>query len=188
MAFPRSGTVDTQTSSGTKDFILATLSAIQSTNIAANDHLKFDTIQVQRGGASSGAGAAGGGAISLDTTTTYSNSNGAASLGRFSLQGGKVYKLTLNPGYFLFSGATGVITLRWNDVSGTPANIGNPLNTYALTTATNDGVNGSFVAMFAPGGSSQDLFLVEARITAVTALTSIGDTTKGLPVALVETY
>ena len=188
MAFPRSGTVDTQTYSGTKDFFLATLSATQSANVGANDHLKFDTIQMQRGGASSGAGAASGGSVLLDTATTYSNSDGAASLGRFSLQGGKVYKLTLDPGYFLFSGATGVITLSWADVTGTAATIGNPLNIYTQADASQDGVAGSLTAMFAPGGSSGNLFLVEARITAVTALTSIGNTAKGLPIALVETY
>jgi hypothetical protein len=184
MAFPRSGTVDTQTFSGTKDFVAAHSSALQNSNISANDHLKLDTVDVARGGLSSGAGAASGGAVILDTTTTYSNTDGAASLGRFSLKAGKTYKLTCHPGYFLFSGATGVITLQWYDVGGAAAAIGQPLNVYVATDASNDGATGSLVAFFQPGTDT----LVEVRIAAVTALTSIGNTAKGLPVALVETY
>lgn len=188
MAFPRSGTVDTQTYSGTKDFILAHSSATQSSNISANDHLKFDTIDAARGGAASSTGAVSGGSVRLDTITSYSNSNGAASLGRLSLQGGKTYKLDGSPGYCLFSGNTGVITFQWFDVTGTPAAIGQPQNLYAQTDASHEGAFGDLVAIFQPGGSSQDLFLVELRITAVTALTSIGDTAKGLPQFLVETF
>jgi len=177
MAFPRSGTVDTQTLSGTKDFVLARNGATQSTNIAANDHVKFDTVDMSRGSS-----------IVLDTTTTYSNSNGAASLGRFSLQGGKVYKLTSSIGYVLGSGATGLLSVRWTDVTGAPVAIGSLSNNYVMTDATNETGDGNLFTMFAPGGSSQDIFLVELRIITATALTSFGDPTKGAIVAMVETY
>lgn len=185
MSFPRSGTVDTQTYSGTKDFVFAHSSALQNSNIGANDHLKFDTIDVIRGGV--GQGAAQGGAVQLDTTTTYANTQGAASVGRFTLQGGKTYKLSFDPGYVLFSGATGVITFQFFDATNAVA-IGQPLNVFTLTDAGNEIATGSLTAMFQPGGSSQDLTLVEVRITAVTALTSIGNTAKGLPTVLVETF
>lgn len=189
MAFPRSGTVDTQTFSGTKDLVLAHSSAVQNANIGVGDHLKFDTIDYQRGAVvTTSAGAASGGSVKLDTTTTYSNANGAASLGRFSLQGGKVYKLDAAIGYALFSGATGVVTLQFFDVTGTPAAIGQPMNIYTVTDAGNENTSGDLLAIYAPGGSSQDLALVEVRITAVTALTSIGDPAKGVPTILVETY
>lgn len=189
MSFPRSGTVDTQTYSGTKDFVLAHSSALQNSNIAANDHFKLDTVDFQRGGATSAsAGAASGGSITLDTTTTYSNTVGAASLGRFTLQGGKVYRLEFSPGYVLFSGATGVLTYQWFDVtSGSGTAISQPQNVYTVTDAGHEAGMGDSIAIYAPGGSSQDRFLVEVQITAVTALTSIGNTAKGLPTAFVET-
>src|SRR5438445_1202270 len=103
MAFPRSGTVDTQTFSGTKDFVFAHSSALQSTNIAANDHLKLDTVDFSRPSVAQLTGALGGASVSLDTTTAYSNTDGAASLGRFTVRGGKLYKLECSPGYALFS-------------------------------------------------------------------------------------
>jgi len=188
MAFPRSGTVDTSTYSGTKDFVFAHAGAVQSANVAANDHLKLDTVDVSRGAAGSGAGAAGGGSVFLDTTTTYSNSNGAASLGRFTLQGGKIYKLSLASVYALFSGATGVLDLQWFDVTGTPAAIGTILRVLPVTQTSNDNATGNLETMFAPGGAAADTKLVEVRIITATALTSIGDPVKGAPTALVETY
>lgn len=189
MAFPRSGTVDTQTFSGTKDFILAHSSALQNANISANDHLKLDTIDASRGGGQvSVAGAASGGSISLDTTTAYSNSNGAASLGRFSVRGGKVYRLEAGPGYILASGATGVVTFQWFDVTAAPVAIGQPQSFFVQTDAGHEIGTGDMLAIYSPGGGQNDIFLIELRITGVTALTSVGDTAKGLPYALVETY
>lgn len=187
MTLIKGGTVDTQTFSGVKEFVLARSSALQNSNIGANDHLKLDTTDFQRGGSSGAAGV--GVAVKLDGTTTYSNTSGAASLGRFSLAGGKLYKLTCSPGYFLFSGNTGVITLQWFDVTAAAGvAIGQPLNIFAATDASHENADGVLMAMFAPGGGQNDISLVEVQITAVTALTSIGNTSKGVPVALVETY
>src|SRR6266581_6482955 len=98
MAFPRSGTVDTQTFSGTKDFIFARLATTQSTNVGAADHLKFDTVDFSRPSVTQVTGALGGAAISLDTSTAYVNTSGAAAIGRFSVRGGKLYKLECSPG------------------------------------------------------------------------------------------
>src|SRR2546421_7436197 len=161
MAFPRSGTVDTQTFSGTKDFVFARSSVAQSTNVAANDHLKFDTIDFSRGGQASVAGAAGGGAVSLDTTTAYSNTDGAASLGRFTVRGGKLYKLECSPGYVVWSGPTGILQLQWFDVTGAAAAVGQPLQLVPVTQTVAELGNGDLWTMYNPGGGQNDLFLLE---------------------------
>lgn len=190
MSFPRSGTVDTQTFSGTKDFIMARSSALQNSNISAADHLKFDTVDFSRPLSTVVTGALGGGAISLDTTTAFSATSGAASLGRFSVRGGKVYKLHATPGYVLFSGATGLLTVQWFDVTAAAGvAVGQPGSVYTQTDASHDGSSGARVeAIYAPGGGQNDVFLLEVQITVATAVTSIGNTSKGIPVALVETY
>lgn len=189
MGFPRSGTVDTQTFSGTKDFVMARSSALQNSNIAAADHLKLDTIDFSRPSVANTPGSAS--AVSLDTATAYVNTVGAASLGRFSLRGGKVYKLTAAPGYVLFSGATGLLTLQFFDVTtlGSPVAIGQPGSVYTQADASQDGHSGAFLqAMYNAGGGQNDVFLVEVQITVATAVTSIGNVAKGMPTALVETY
>lgn len=191
MAFPRSGTVDTQTISGTKDFVFARASALQNSNIAAADHLKIETVDFARGGVgdSLGVGAKAGGSVSLDTTTAYAATVAVASLGRFSVRGGKLYKLTASPGYVLFSGATGLLTVQWFDMTTVATAVGQPGSVYAQTDATADGSSGGLLqAMYNPGGGQNDIFLLEVQITVATAVTSIGNTAKGMPVALVETY
>jgi len=190
MAFPRSGTVDTQTFSGTKDFVFAHSSALQGANIGVGDHLKIDTVDFSRPSVAQLTGALGGASVLLDTTTAYVNTIGAASVGRFSVRGGKLYKLECSPGYALFSGATGALTLQWFDVTtlGSPVAIGQPLQLLSLTDAGNEVTNGDLWTMYQPGGGQNDIFLVEVQITAVTALTSIGNTAKGLPTVLIETY
>jgi hypothetical protein len=190
MAFPRSGTVDTQTFSGTKDFIFGHSSVTQSANLGVGDHLKFDTVDFSRPSVGQVTGALGGAAVSLDTTTTYVNTNGTASIGRFSVRGGKLYKLECSPGYVLFSGATGLLTLQWFDMTSltTPAAVGQPGSIYAMTDASNDGSQGDLWTFYQPGGGQNDIFLLEVQITVATALTSIGNTAKGLPTVLVETY
>ena len=186
MAFPRSGTVDTSTYSGTKDLVAAKNSATQTTNLAAGDHLKLDTIDFARPAVTGGAGALGGGAVRLDTTTAYSSSNGAASLGRFTLQGGKVYRLECQMGESLST--AGSVQIQWADVTAAPVLLGSPAIVYSATFATAEGSSGGCVAFYAPGGSAGDLFLVEVRITAVAGTpTAIGDPTKGAMYAVVET-
>jgi hypothetical protein len=190
MAFPRSGTVDTQTFSGTKDFVFARSSATQSTNIAVGDHLKLDTVDFSRPSVAQVTGALGGSAISLDTTTTYTNTVGAASLGRFSLRGGKLYKLECSPGYVLETAAGSLVTLQWFDVTtlGSPAAIGQPLTILNLADTAFENSTGDLWTMYSPGGGQNDIFLVEVQIIAVTTLISIGAANKGFPTILVETY
>lgn len=186
MAFPRSGTVDTQTYSGTKDFIACKNSATQAANLAAGDHLKLDTIDFARPAVSGGAGASGGAAVRLDTATTYSSSNGAASVGRFTLQGGKVYRLYCGMGEILAT--AGSVQIQWADVTSTPVLLGTPAIVYSATFATGEGSSGECLAVYAPGGSAQDTVLVEVRIVAVAGTpTSIGDPAKAGMYAIVET-
>lgn len=71
-------------SSTSPAFLSATLVTPQTTNIAAADHIKFDTV-----GATDSSGS-----IVLDTTTTYSNSTNTASIGRVTLQPNLTYILS----------------------------------------------------------------------------------------------
>jgi hypothetical protein len=187
MAFPRSGTVDTQTFSGTKDFIQARLHAAQSSNIGAGDHVKFDSIDYQRGGGlnTTVTGAASGGAVSLDTSTAYVTTLNVTTIGRFGLRGGKVYRLTVNPGHVTFSGATGALQYEWYDTTGNAVIGVATAQVLALTDATNEGQGGSLSVFFAPGGGQQDISYVELRIVAATALTSLDADTWHV---CVETY
>ena len=188
MAFPRSGTVDTQTFSGTKDFVFARSSVAQTTNIAANDHLKFDTVDFSRPSVAQLTGALGGSAVSLDTSTAYSNTDGAASIGRFTVRGGKLYKLECSPGYIVWSGPTGLLTFQWFDVTGVAAAIGQPLQVLPVTQTVAEIGNGDLWTMYNPGGGQNDLFLLEVRLLAPTALTQVGIAAKGFPTVMVETY
>lgn len=186
MAFPRSGTVDTQTYSGTKDFVACKNSATQAANLGAGDHLKLDTVDFSRPAVTGSAGALGGGSVKLDTTTAYVNTNGAASLGRFTLQGGKVYRLECSIGEVLAT--AGSVQIQWADVTAAPVLLGSPAIVYSATFATGEGSSGSCVAIYAPGGSAADSFLVEVRIVAVAGSpSSIGDPAKAAMYAIVET-
>jgi len=190
MAFPRSGTVDTQTFSGTKDFVFARSSVLQNANIGVGDHLKFDTVDFSRPSVAQLTGALGGSAVSLDTTTAYVNTVGAASLGRFTVRGGKLYKLECSPGYALLTAAGSLVTYQWFDVTtlGSPAAIGQPLTFLPLTDAGHENSSGDLWTMYNPGGGQNDLFLIEVQIIAVTTLISIGAANKGFPTVMVETY
>jgi hypothetical protein len=189
MSFPRSGTVDTQTFSGTKDFIFARMSALQNANIGSADHLKFDTIDFSRPLVAQTPGSSG--AVSLDTSTAYANTLGAPSIGRFSVKGGKLYKLKCDPRYALYSGAIGLVALQWVDVTvlGAQVVLGTPMQFSPVSSAVNEYNAGGLETFYNPGGGQNDLFLLEVQIIgAPTALTQIGSATKGLATALVETF
>ena len=159
MPFPNSGGVNLATRSGVNEFVFAKLDALQNSNIGANDHVKWDLVVASRGGA-----------VVLDTTTAYSNSTGAASIGRFTLKAGLTYKLMAALPYLLGSGATGLIDLQWFDATLAAALPGTMQSALVATTATNDIGGGLAVAVFSP---AQDT-LVELRIITATALTQLG--------------
>ena len=74
----------------TVDFVTAYLGANQlQAQLGPLDHLKFDTVM--------------GGNIQLDTSTAYATTNGVASVGRFQLTAGKIYKLEASVGQAGFS-------------------------------------------------------------------------------------
>lgn len=173
MPAPNSGSVDSQNPSGVKEFVFAKLATQQSTNIGAGDHLKLDTVIASRGGA-----------VRLDTSTAYSNSAGAASIGRFTLKAGRTYRLTASIPYVLGSGATGLLAVQWYDATLSANLPGSMAAALVATTATNDIGGGTAEAVFTPGRDT----LVEVRIITATALSQIGTTGAREPTVLVETF
>lgn len=172
MPVKNAGVVNTSTRSGVNEFVFAELNTQQTTNIAANDHVKLDTVVASRGSA-----------VTLDTSTTYSNVAGAASIGRFTLKAGLTYKLRAAIPYALGSGATGLLQVAFYDATGSALIPGVPQTMLVATTATNDIGGGIAEAIFQPGVDS----LVELRIITATALSQIGTTGARMPFVSVET-
>lgn len=159
MPTPNTGVVNTGTKSGVTEYVFAKLDTLQNANIAANDHVKFDTVLASRGTS-----------VVLDTTTAFSAATGAASIGRFTLKANIAYKLSAALPYILGSGATGLLDVQWFDATLNAALPGTIASALVATTATNDIGGGAAVAVFTP---TQDT-LVELRLITVTALTQIG--------------
>lgn len=172
MPFPNAGQVNTSTKEGVNGYMLAKMATQQTTNIAAGDHLKVETIVAFRGGD-----------IALDTTTAYVTTAAAASIGRFTLKAGKTYYLRASIPYLLGSGATGLLDACFYDATGSANIAGSFLSMLVATTATNDIGGGVAEAVFTPTQDS----LVELRIITATALTQIGATTNRNPVIWIET-
>lgn len=163
MPTANSGAVNTAVATGVTPYLLAQLATQQSANIAANDHIKWDTVLAVRGATY----------IALDTTTAYVTTTGAASVGRVTLKAGLTYYMRATVGYVLFSGATGVVDLQFYDATAGAAIATSSIGTlFTATDASNDGSTGVIEAVFTPG---QDT-LVELRINSVTALTRFGTT------------
>lgn len=174
MPFPGAGAVDTSTKEGVKGYMLARLATQQTTNVAAGDHLKLETVSTFRGGD-----------ITLDTTTAYVTTTGAASIGRFTLKTGKTYKLRAQIPYVLGSGATGALEAAFYDATaGAVISTGVGLAALVATTATNDTGGGFAEAIFTPGQDS----LVELRFIVATIVTQIGTTANNRqPSVFIET-
>lgn len=166
------GAVNTSTASGLTEFVTAQLATQQTANIAANDHLKLDTVLASRGVS-----------VALDVSTAYSNVTGAASIGRFTLKAGRLYRLRATIPYVLGSGATGALVAQFWDATANAAIPGSQSVLLVNTDASNDTGDGSCEAVFAPGVDT----LVEVRIITATALTQIGTTGARTPIVTVET-
>lgn len=173
MPFPQAGAVNTSTVIGVTEFMLAKMATQQAANIAAGDHVKFDTVVAFRGGD-----------IALDVATTYVNTTGnVASVGRFTLKANKTYLLHATIPYLLGTGVTGLLDAVWYD-NTLAANLpGTFVSMLVATTATHDIGGGIAMAVFTPG---QDT-LVELRIITATALSQIGHTTNRHPTVWIET-
>ena len=132
---------------GTGTFCSASLSADQTANIAATDHIEFDTLDEDGG-------------ITLQT--------GAGQLdGIFELGAGKKYYLTgaVRPE---FSGATGQLVMAWYDITNT-AELGKRAIYEAQTHASNNANQPKAEIVITPPAN----ITVEFRIIAVTALTAL---------------
>jgi hypothetical protein len=158
MPAPNAGVVNTATKTGVVEFVFARLNTTQAANVAANDHIKFDTVIASRGSS-----------VALDTTTAYSSATGAASIGRATLKAGLTYRLRASVPYLLGSGATGFLDVAFFDATLNAQLPGSFQRMLVSTTATNDTGGGFAEAVFSPG---QDT-LVELRIVNSTAVTSI---------------
>jgi hypothetical protein len=172
MPIPNTGAVNLSTRSGVTEYLFASLATQQAANISANDHVKFDTVLASRGTS-----------IKLDTTTAFSATTGAASVGRFTLKAGLTYRLRASIPYVLGSGATGKLVVGFFDATLNAALPGVQGVALVATTATNDIGGGTAEAIFTPG---QDT-LVELRLLTVTALTQIGVTSTQVPSVMIET-
>jgi hypothetical protein len=73
------------------EYMVANLSANQTTNVSSGDHIKFNGLW---NGNMSSSGTTTTDNISLDTTTAYVTTNNVASIGRFTLGAGRTYELT----------------------------------------------------------------------------------------------
>jgi len=92
--------------SGGSDFVQAYTSSDQTTNLAVGDHIKLNTVL-----------GSSGSSISLDTTTGYTTTTGAASVGRFTLAANKTYMLYANITCSIYSASSGSIWCMWYNVT-----------------------------------------------------------------------
>jgi hypothetical protein len=134
---------------GTGTFATSSLSADQTTNIAANDHVEFDTLDEDGG-------------ITLQTGAGQAD-------GIFELKSGKKYQLSahLRPE---FSGATGQLVIAWYDITNT-AEIGSRAIYESQTHASHNANQPVAEAIITPTAN----ITVEVRIIAVTALTALAN-------------
>ena len=134
---------------GTGTFSTASIAADQTANIAATDHVEFDTLDEDGG-------------VILQT--------GAGQLdGIFELSGGKKYQLSahLRPE---FSGATGQLVIAWYDITNA-AELGRRAIYETQTHASNNANQPVAEIIVTPSAN----ITVEVRIIAVTALTALAN-------------
>ena len=134
-------------STGTGTFCSASLAADQTTNIAATDHIEFDTLDEDGG-------------ITLQTGVGQAD-------GIFELSAGKKYYLTgaVRPE---FSGATGQLVMAWYDITNT-AELGKRAIYESQTHASNNADQPKAEIVITPTTN----ITIEFRIIAVTALTAL---------------
>jgi len=146
---PIATVLSTDTGTGTGTFCTASLAADQTTNIAATDHVEFDTLDEDGG-------------ITLQTGAGQAD-------GIFELSAGKKYFLSslLRPE---FSGATGQLVIAWYDITN-GAEIGKRA-IYESQTHVSDNANQPAVEAIVTPTTN---ITVEVRIIAVTALTALAN-------------
>jgi hypothetical protein len=144
---PIATALDSSAGTGTGTFCSASLAADQTTNIAATDHIEFDTLDEDGG-------------ITLQTGAGQAD-------GIFELSAGKKYYLTgaVRPE---FSGATGQLVMAWYDITNT-AELGKRAIYEAQTHTSNNADQPKAEIVITPTAN----ITVEFRIIAVTALTAL---------------
>ena len=145
------------------EYVYAQLQGAQTTNVAQDDHVKFSTV-VESSGTS----------VTLDTSTTYTTTAGAASIGRFTLKGGKTYRLS---GGVPWHGGGGLIRFAWYDATN------GAYLSQSINVETTTGSAGGAGAVVTPTADT----LVELRINSISS-TSFGNASGRLyPWAIIET-
>lgn len=152
-------------------YMEATLSDAQGTNIGAGDHVKFDVKRVE-----------GGTLITLDTSTSYVNTQNTASIGRFTLTGGHTYRIIFSPRYAGYSGGGFINWGLWN--SDDAEIIGQTSSNPAATYASNSGGDGTLTAYYTPATNKR----IEVRLIGVGSLSAVGlvSTYNYFPTILIE--
>lgn len=150
--------------------LLQAQATASSTNLADNDHIKYDTVVLQDGTA-----------IELDITSPYTNANNQPSVGRFLLKANRTYLLKATPNLPRFSGSTGLLDFAWfNADDGTQ--IGRPARAIPPTHANNDAANTTVETLFRPTVDTR----VEVRYIDAVVMTSMGHAPTGLlPTAII---
>ena len=146
---PIATNLSSDSATGTGTYCSASLAADQTTNIAANDHVEFDTLDTDGG-------------ITLQTGAGQAD-------GIFELSAGKKYYLSagLRPE---FSGATGSLVVAWYDITNT-AEVGKRAIYEPVTQTTDDGNQPKAEVVITPSTN----ITLELRIISVTALTALAN-------------
>ena len=134
------------------EYMVCKMSADQTTDIIAGDHIKFDAIYSSSNSTTTTTN------ISLDTTTTYTKTANVASKGRITLAAGKTYEITSGLGCTSGAGKFALYDANGGTAVGNVGRLG-------------DNINSNSVAVVAPGSSTR----YELRITAQGPDTYYGD-------------
>ena len=165
-----SGWAEVGQSASQLEYLQATLTADQSTNLNAGDHVKFDSVARSSGSS-----------ITLDTSTAYTSTANVDSIGRFTLQGGKTYRLTAITNVVIFDDATGNVDISWYDAdSGTSLSDLGSLRSY--TSTFNEGKSPVVQTIYTPSVDTR----IEVRLGNPVALTRFGDGTGTRATAIIE--
>lgn len=151
-----------------KAHAIFSLSANQTTNIDAGDHIKFDTVHKLVGTG-----------ITLDTSTPYVNTNASNSIGRFLLKAGRKYRISavVAPG---FSAAGLAQFCAYQADAGTLE--GASASPLSVSHAQNVGSTSMSLAIVEPSNDTR----YEIRIQVEFSMTSLVAAASGQPATYVE--
>jgi hypothetical protein len=108
--------------------------------------------------------------ITLDIATSYTTQNNVASVGRFTLAGGKTYRMLVTCAYAFFSGNNGSYQYAWfNANTGAPISSGGYVNSPQWN-ADNSSGSMTVEGVVTTSGSTR----VEVRITAQGGFAALG--------------